>query len=1039
MRRLFSTVLGLLCTLTVWGQVTTEGREFWLGFMENQDGNVQLEIYLSAKEETKVRINAPLNSFDLEVDVVPGESSIVQIPTGTFMPTEEGIFPIGLHVTSDKPISVYALNKRSFSADAAVILPINALGKEYYVTAHYEPDGDRINAARESNMIIVGVQDGSEVEIIPSTNTYNGLIAGESTVVTLNAGEVYHIKADGDLTGTYVRSVSSDSDDCKNIAVFGGNVFTNVGGCGDARDHLLEQMFPVSTWGKNFMFIPYESRFGGDYVKIIAAEDGTEVNISGESVINLDAGEYYINKALSGVRTVTSNKPISFAQFSRSRSCDNTQSDPFYILVSPLEQRINKVTFNAFDVEVIDRYYLTLITEAGATNNIFLDGSSISNRFIQVGNAAYASIQISRGNHTLEAEEGVIAFVYGYGDAESFGYSAGVALENLNLKIEGDDEFISVIQDKACLNAEIEFSASFITPAGEQPRFNTFQWDFGNGDTAEGESVTYRYNQPGEYEVVLLASDGQGSCGTAEVVIKQLTVLETEFEKINGPASVCPDVTGIEYTAVGDDSNTYEWSIEGGTITSSTTGKSITVNWGAANDQASLTVTSRNSLGCVGDTIKLPVIINKRLEPALPQSDGTSDTEVCYDDRNRVRYFTPQTNGSQYQWFVQGGTITPDSNPTANEVFINWGNGSGGKVWYREYNPAISDCEGFSDQLEVVVYSPLQVTANIDDVLCFGESTGDIALNITGGKPGAYTVNWDNGLTGAQINNLVAGDYIATITDELGCVLTETFTVAEPDELRILDQPVTLPVRCFQEANGVADITVTGGVTFANGDYEFTWIKGNTQTTTNSHVNTNLRAGTYHVIVTDKNGCQVSTGFTITEPPLLEPDLESLINDPICPQATNGTAYIDAKGGTPDYQFYWSNNPTTDDANASGLSQGSYNVRIVDANGCETSLTIDVTERFPKIFFPNAFSPNGDGANDTFKPVADCSLKYSMQIYNKWGTVVFSTEDLSEGWDGNYNGAEAPAGNYSYIVFYAGRLNEVSFEETYRGSFKLVR
>lgn len=74
--------------------------------------------------------------------------------------------------------------------------------------------------------------------------------------MTLDAGQMYHIKSNEDLTGTSVRAVSSGNNDCKNIAVFGGNVFTNVGGCGPARDHLLEQMFPLSTWGENFYSFP---------------------------------------------------------------------------------------------------------------------------------------------------------------------------------------------------------------------------------------------------------------------------------------------------------------------------------------------------------------------------------------------------------------------------------------------------------------------------------------------------------------------------------------------------------------------------------------------------------------------------------------------------------------------------------------------------------------------------------------------------------------------------------------------------------------
>ncbi|WP_323755805.1 gliding motility-associated C-terminal domain-containing protein [Roseivirga sp.] len=1035
MRSIILTFFGLLSiAISANAQVTTEGRDFWFGFMDNSNAEF-IEIYISAEKATSVTIVAPKSTFNVTVTVDPGVSKKVVLPMN-LMPTDEGKHGYGIHVTSDNPISLYALNKRQFSADAAVILPTPALGNEYYVVAHMEPPGDIEDSARESEFLVAASEDNTQIEITPTGDTYNGWLKGVPQIIELDAGETYLVKSDEDLSGSYVRTVSQNNSECKNIAVFGGNVFTNVGGCGPARDHLLEQMFPVSTWGKNFLFVPYETRKGGDYVKIIASENDTKVTISKMSqTLFLQAGEVKIYKTLDGVRTISADKPITVAQFSRSQECDGVPSDPFMIIVSPLEQRIKSVTFNAFVVQNIDRYYLTLITASDAIKDVTLDGVDITDQFKTEGNAAYASLNISQGNHRLTAPEGVIAYVYGYGNVESFGYSAGASLENLNAQLLLADADLNIIADEGCLNSDIDFKIQFETIPGEDPLYTVFDWHFDDGAMATGKEVNHTYTEPGDYVIRVIASNGEGSCGNSEVFTKQVSILDVDASEIVGPQSVCPDVQFIDYSIVGAEGNTYEWIVStgDGQITSGQGTDKVQVSWGASNDNAFLQVIPRNALGCVGATITLPVKINKELTPPLPI--GPSD--VCYTDYQEVTYSTPQTNGAVYTWEVTGGTFLNGN--TGNTVKVKWnGVGAGKRIRFLESNPLVVDCDGYSEYLEVVVYSEIKPVANITNISCFGLTDGAIELTVTGGKPDGYSATWDNGMTGLSIVGLAAGDYEATITDAAGCQVIETYTIIEPAQLDITNAEV-LPVRCFQESNGSISLDITGGTPNAQGEYSIQVVGVNFDQTYNTPMITDLPAGGYAVTVTDANGCGISRTYTVSEPPALAPFLDSFINQPICPQATNGTTYIEAIGGTPDYQFYWSNKPTQDSQEGSDFSQGAYSLTIRDANGCETVMDFDVEERFPKIFIPNAFSPNNDDFNDEFKPVTDCNLQYSMQIFNKWGEIIFSTEDITKGWDGRYKGKKVLDGQYSYIIFYAGALNGVSFEETRRGSLKLFR
>lgn len=1021
---------------TAMAQITTKGKDFWLGFTENEFvPGLSIEVYITTEERATVQLSNPLGTFRNTKVVNPGETSLVILPS-ELMPLLEGKNDFGVHITSDADISVFALNKRTLSADATVILPTAALDTEYYVMAHVKQD-TLTNEARESNMLIVATQDNTQIEVVPSADTFEGLKAGVTENIILNAGETYHIKSTGDLTGTFVRSIVGADRICKKIAVFGGNKLTNVGSCGATRDHLMAQMFPLSSWGDDFLFVPYDSRKGGDYVKILASVDGTRVQVSGMSVIELDAGEFYVNETLEGVRSIKSNQPVSIGQFSRSQGCDEVPSDPFMVIMTPLGQGIKSINFSALPTLNALIHHLTLVTSKDNLENIELDGVDITDQFVIVGESAYATLIFSLGNHVLTSENGVIPYVYAFGDEESFGYVAGATLGNSDLQRVSESLMVITDTELACVGEPVNFMAEFETLEGTEPIFDTFEWDFGDGNMGFGQEVNHTFDIPGEYEVVLVASDGRSVCNNNAVVMKTITVRDVAINEFIGPLSVCPNVTGIEYSVDGPAGNTYEWFIDGGVITSGGNTNRVTVDWGGTNDNAFIKVLPLNTDQCNTDTLSLNVRVNLALTPAPARSNGFADGEVCFDEFESVRYSAQPTNGSQYEWFVSNhGQIVGSNQGT--EVEVRWNGPGSGEIWYREFNPSIADCQGISETLQVTIYSDIEAIPTIQNVACNGESNGTIGLSISGGKPGDYRVAWSNGMFGEQISGLSAGDYTATITDELGCSKQQTFSVTEPLTLEATDIEVT-DALCFQEASGQALLMVSGGTPFAGGEYTYRWIGENSTVATNTRTVNGLKGGNYTVVVTDANGCEASIDFRVNEPPLLEADLETLINESICPQADNGIAFIDAKGGVPDYQFFWSNNNGVESQSTSNLSKGEYSVLITDANGCEASLNINVSERFPRISVPNAFSPNGDGTNDVFKPVTDCSLPFAMQVYNKWGSVVFSSNDVSNGWDGSFEGKVVPDGQYSYIIFYTVNLNNKIFEESYRGTIKLIR
>lgn len=501
-----------------------------------------------------------------------------------------------------------------------------------------------------------------------------------------------------------------------------------------------------------------------------------------------------------------------------------------------------------------------------------------------------------------------------------------------------------------------------------------------------------------------------------------------ENVEVTGPASVCPDVNDIPYTAAGGTGYTYQWFIEGGNITSGANTDQVRVDWLSTNPSAVLKVLPSTAAGCMGDTVRYDVVINKRLEPATPMGL----TQLCLGPVTEATYAVPISTGSVYEWTVINGTlISPNG---SNEVTVRWNGDAPGQISFKESNPMITDCEGLSPILDITFLPQIFAAPNLTDVGCFGGSSGSIAVNPTGGT-GTLTVTWDDGPTGATRSNLSIGDYTYTVTDTNLCTITGTVTIGQPDELVI----ATLSagnLTCFQNNTGFADATVVGGTA----PYTYQWRQDGNTLPFNTASISGRSVGSYGLVVTDANGCTKSNTFIITEPDLLEPDLSQLINNPICPQSSDGEVTVGAMGGTPDYEFIWELTPLQNGVTATGLSRGDYTVIIRDANGCESSQQVEVVEQFPRIFVPNAFSPNGDGENDLFGVKSSCTLdSFQLVVFNQWGTVVFATSNVAAGWPGTLDGQNVPDGNYAYAVSYSFNVNGKLISESIRGDIRVLR
>ncbi len=548
---------------------STEGTDFWFGFMESRNYNPDhfLEITVTAKETTNFQIlvgpgEIPLNGT---YTVQANNSLQVKIPWELVETIgSENIQDKGIRMLSQNPVNVYALNWDHNSADVAVIYPTASLGTEYFAMCYY-PDIDETNPltgnGRNSEFLIVATEDQTRVEIIPSRVTHGGVPKNSLITMTLNKGQVFqvqseniqgsHLEGQGDLTGSYISAN-------KPVAFFSGSLSTRipVGQC--CWDHLYEQIPPVHSWGMDYFLAPLKSREVDRY-RIMAAHDNTTVHISGRQPVTLNRGEFHEMVARHNDPTrVLANKPVMVAQFSQSRDIDREftggDGDPFMIILSPVNQSRNDVTFVAYESPDIDyegyegitSYFINIIAATGEIENIRLNDEPVTAEFRKFpeGNYSYAQVKIDAGTHRLvnkNPDKGFLAYAYGFGGVESYGYGVGF---NLDLTLDlGESAFFENDTLLLCFGDTLTLDAG--------PYFDSYLWD--NGQTSQLRAVSSQ----GWYSVKTTTNDGCELEDEVFVLISRPTTnLETSFEVECHPYQA-------ELIA-GDDYQKYVWQDESG-------------------------------------------------------------------------------------------------------------------------------------------------------------------------------------------------------------------------------------------------------------------------------------------------------------------------------------------------------------------------------------------------------------------------------------------------------------------------------------------
>ncbi len=1017
-------------------QLSTIGKEFWIGFMDNNrilpNAPDQAVIVISANEDATGAIEYLGTSIAFNISQGEQFTHIVPSTVMDLLHRNSGsIENKGIYISSSGKVAVYAFNERYRSADGTVVLPLGALGKDYLVTSHFEVltanVGYNGNVDNESSLLVVATEDNTEVEITTSVESISGNAADTPFTLTLNRGQSYQLKARGDLTGSRVRVIGDKADECKKIAVFGGNKWTSVGNCGAANDHLFQQAYPINTWGTSFVHVALSGRTSGELIKVLASEDGTQVEVNGIGRGGIDAGEFLsLEFGINETAKITTNKPASVTVFSKSQECNQPNApnyqngDPFMITYSPVEQLLKEIRFNALSLPSIVSHYVNIVVRKGSENLTILDGQNLGTRFFPVSGDptfSYARINITQGVHQLTNREGFTAYVYGFGFLESYGFAVGAALDNLNFTTEAEYEFEVEGENIACQNQEGAWTIN-----SENPDFTYFVWDFGDGtDPIVGKEVVHTFSEPGIYEIKVVSALSPNSCDQQEEVLFEVEVFDLSAE-ILGETSVCPAVEEVVYKLEkNEDVGSIVFKVEGGTILENY-GDSILVNWGPANDLAKVMATPYNKNGCKGEEIVLEVVINQKIVAELPEGEQT----ICFDPSITHLYTAGNPSpGRGYEWQVSGGQIVSSKNE--GEVEINWDKpGITGIISYREFSLIDQLCAGISEDLEVKV--GLLFEAKIKELAlvgCSGTNSGEIELEITGGAS-PYLVTWSHDpiLKSNKATGLISGTYSVTILDQLGCeIKLENLEITEPEPLALISINSS-GTSCYGKPDGSVDFEISGGVPPYSVDFQGSKIFSNQLNLTT------IPQGKYEWMVSDSNGCSIPVAFEIGSPTALE--VEVRLEKPACPGGSNGELFAFPAGGMAPYVYTWENQSAFGNQ-LIGVPKGNYNVSVTDQIGCVSLGTGEVLEKSPEVRMPTGFNPQNE---ELYKGVSNCEIDFELWIYNRWGQLIYTG---NSGWDGLVGGEKVPTGSYSYLMRYTFLLVEKIEVIDKRGTFTLIR
>ncbi len=459
---------------------------------------------------------------------------------------------------------------------------------------------------------------------------------------------------------------------------------------------------------------------------------------------------------------------------------------------------------------------------------------------------------------------------------------------------------------------------------------------------------------------------------------------------VNGTDSVVVQVLAPPTVALGNDTGLCK----GGSIVLDAGNSGATYLW--SNGSTKETLTIKDTMFVSGGYFSVQVF----------QGSCTDEDTIM------VAFYTQPKVSMSDSVFCQNTIVTLDATYAGATSYL-WNTGDTSPTidisTQNQYSVIISNngCLGY-DTVNTYMIPVAKIDLGEDTILCEGDS---LLLDI-GNMGTNYT--WSEGSTGTSIEVTSAGQY-SVIVQNSYCYSYDTINVTYQ----------TYPVVGL---GNDAHICIGNSKTLSTAYNGALYIWSTGEITQSIDVD---ETGDYWLIV-DMNHCTDTDTVSVRVDPLPEFDLGE--EQSICPDQE-----IDITVDAVAQAYYW--NTGINNKTIAITEPGNYYVTIVDSNSCSYSDSLTINDECPTVLYvPSSFTPNGDGKNDVFNPNGNNVYTFYMEIYDRWGKMIFYSNDLAKGWDGNINGHPAIEDIYNWKINYKGeRENNLSMQKQLMGIVVLFR